>query len=156
MNSIRTLWIQNWMKFQNSCHSSKRRHSPKKLSPSTESKLSVSMKKMKIFVSNQECLAKMGVTRDQSVQSRSFNMDVAWQLLKFCICVISMVHFLAFEASGFREYTESIYFTSATISIAYIFLVFVWNMTDFFNFIDGWEKCAEQSMVGRCNLPYVK
>lgn len=100
---------------------------------------------MKIFLTNQKYFATMGITRHQTKQRQPFNTDNLLSSFKFCLCVTLLVNFLACEANTFKEYTESIYFTSATISIANIFFVFVWNMDDFFDFCDGWEKCAEQS-----------
>lgn len=100
---------------------------------------------MKIFTSNQEYFAALGITRYQVMQYQSFN---ARKLRSFRIFILIFSFFakhLFCEANNFREYTKSIYFTSASIAVTIIFLVFIWNIKDFFNFVDGWEKCVEQS-----------
>lgn len=104
------------------------------------------MKKMKILKESQKYFATMGITRHQAMQCQQpFNAKNSQQLVKFCLFVIPFGGFLIFEANSFKEYTESICFTSAIIVIAIIFLAFIWNMRNFFNFVDGWEECVKQS-----------
>lgn len=109
------------------------------------------MKKIKILVSNQEYFATLGINRHQSVQHQPFNVKNLLPSLKFSVCVILCGGFLINEANSFIEYTESVYFTSATIAVAIIFLTFVWNMENYFNFIDGWERCVEKNWYNCSN-----
>lgn len=62
-----------------------------------------------------------------------------------CLSVVSYGGFLIFEADSFREYIESVYFTSVIVAVTVIFLTFVWNMNNFFKFVDEWEECVAQS-----------
>lgn len=99
---------------------------------------------MKILISNQEYLATVGITRHHAMQHQPFNTHNLLSSLEFCLCAISFGAFLIFEANNFREYIESIYFTSAFVAIAATFLSFIWNIESFFHFIDHWEKYAEK------------
>lgn len=103
---------------------------------------------MKILESNQEYFKTVGITRHQAMQWQPFNMKNLLEFLAFCLCAVPSVGFLAFEANTFDEYTESVYFLSANILVAIIFLMFILTMADFFAFIDGWEQCAMQSKYG--------
>lgn len=98
---------------------------------------------MKIFIPNQKYFALLGISRQQSMQP--FNAKNLLSFLILFLLVILCGGFLVCDANNLNEYTESIYITSVTITIATIFLTFIWNMNEFFNFIDEWEKIVEQS-----------
>lgn len=102
-------------------------------------------KKMKIFKSNQKYFATLGITRHQAAQRQPFNAKHLRSFLVFILFVISLSKHLFCEANNFKEYTESAYFTSTSIVTATIFLMFIWRMKFFFNFIDDWEKCVKES-----------
>lgn len=100
---------------------------------------------MKILISNQEYFATLGISRHHAVQCQRFNAKALLNLLVFGLGVISCNGFLCYEAKIFKDYTESIYFTSANLATATIFLIIIWNKEKFFDFVDGWEKCVEES-----------
>lgn len=100
---------------------------------------------MKIFKSNQKYFARLGITQYQAMQHQPFNAKNLSGFIFMCFGVILFVGFLLNEANNSREYTESIYFTSAAIALTIGFFEFTWNMKHFFNLVDGWENCVEQS-----------
>lgn len=103
------------------------------------------LRKMKIFTSNQNHLATLGITRDQAIQCQPFNARIFLSFLILSLPVISHGGYLFCVANSSKEYTESVYMTTAFICIATDFLVFTWNAKDFFDFVDGCEECIEQS-----------
>lgn len=103
------------------------------------------LRTMKIFISNQKYLATLGITRDQAMQCQPFNARIFLSFLILSLPVISHGGYLFCVANSSKEYTESVYMTTAFICIATDFLAFTWNTKDFFDFVDGWEKCVEQS-----------
>lgn len=100
---------------------------------------------MKIFRTNQKYFATFGICRHQAIQRQSFNGKKLLPSFMCCLSLFSYGGFLICEANNFEDYIVSIYLTSAAIAITIIFLSFIWNKDDFFNFVDGWEKCIEQS-----------
>lgn len=100
---------------------------------------------MKIFETNLKYFATLGITRHQAMQRQPFNTENVLQFFNHCLCVSLCIGNLLCEANSFREYTDSIYFISSAISVAAMFLQFVWNMKFFFEFIDGLKKCIKES-----------
>lgn len=110
------------------------------------------LNKMEIFKSNQKFLVTLGITRHQAMQTQPFNAKISLQLFIFCLPVISFSGYFIFEANSFKEYTESIYFISAVAGVGLKFLMFALNSEQFFNFVDSWGKCTEESEYGTtCN-----
>lgn len=99
---------------------------------------------MEILKSNRNYLATMGITRHQAIQWQPSNAIILLQFLKFGLFAISFGGFFVFKANNFKEYTKTIYFLSAVIGTAVIFLIFVWHMKYIFSFIDGWEKLINE------------
>lgn len=100
-------------------------------------------KKMEIFVSNQVYFATLGIVRHQTTVS--FNARILSSCLIMCLSLVSYGGFLIFVANNFKQYTESIYFTSVIASVTVIFLTFVWNIKNFFSFVDEWKDFVAQS-----------
>lgn len=109
------------------------------------------MKKVKIFLPNQKYFATFGICRHQANQSQSFNVKNLLPSIIFGLAVICCSGFPIYEANNFNEYTQSIYITSATIAATIIFILFISNVKDYFNFIDGWEECVQQSKYDRAS-----
>lgn len=107
---------------------------------------------MDIFKANLKYLASVGITPNHAMQRQLFSTKFLLQLLKFCLCIIFCGGFLVYKASNLKEYTESIYFTSACIANAVAFVAFAANMRYFFNFMDGWTICTEGSEYGWTNF----
>lgn len=103
------------------------------------------MKNIEILISNQAYFAAMGITRHQALQRQPFNADNLRASLKLCLCAIACVEFIIFDATNFQEYAESVYVISVVITMFGAFISLIVNMKDLFGFIDGWEKCVEQS-----------
>lgn len=97
---------------------------------------------LKIFQSTLKFLAILGITP----QSRAFNLRNLMIILITCIMIIIMFAYLFFEASTFKEYTESIYMCSVGLAITFSFLSIIWKKVHIFQFVDKWEKVAETSM----------
>lgn len=104
---------------------------------------------MEIFKSHQDYFVTLGITRHQAEQGQRFNVKILQSFLVLILLVSLFVGFLFCEANSFKAYIGSIYFTSASITIAFIFVSFIWNVKYFFAFIDGWEKYVEQSLYRR-------
>lgn len=96
---------------------------------------------MKIFQSTMKFLAVLGLT----AESRPFNMRNLLSLIVFEVLVLSCLAFLFFEAKTFRDYTESIYFSSTAILMFLISLTFIWKKDNIFKFIDKWQEISEAS-----------
>lgn len=104
--------------------------------------------KMKIFESIIKYFAAIGIT----AQSRPFNMQNLLTFVVFAIMMVVVGEFLFFEASSFREYTESIYISSIIFTIFVTFLFIIWKRENIFQFIDCFEKIAETSKY-ICSVP---
>lgn len=96
---------------------------------------------MKIFQSTKKFFVDVGIAPDD----RYFNVRSSLTLLVFVIMATLICSFLFFEASNFKEYTESIYITSVTIAIVSTYLMVIWKKEYIYLFIDYWEKIAAAS-----------
>lgn len=88
--------------------------------------------KMKIFQVTLEYFAILGITS----QSRPINVRNLMTIIAFAIMVHLLGAYLLCVAANFKEYTESIYITSAVIALFIIFLSVIWNKENIFQFID--------------------
>lgn len=96
---------------------------------------------MKICQSTLKFFGLLGIT----AQSHAFNMRNLLTILVFGIMLFIVGEFLFCEASGFKEYTESIYISSIILAIFVTFIFVIWNKENIFLFIDCFEKTAETS-----------
>lgn len=96
---------------------------------------------MKIFESTVKFLETVGITS----QSHALNVRTLSTIATFGTMVTLICAFLFFEASSFKEYTESIYMSSVTIAILVTFVFVIWKRENIFQFIDCWEKIAATS-----------
>lgn len=87
----------------------------------------------------------LGITRQQTTQGHPFNARILLSFFPIILTALACSGFLIYVASTFKEYTESIYMTLIFTCVAIDFVSFNWNKGEFFNFLDGWEKCVERS-----------
>lgn len=104
------------------------------------------MKKMQLFQSVQMNLAILGICPSQSMQiSCGFNGKMLKVAFFHGLSGILSCLFFVYEAHTFREYTDSIYMTSATIMVILYFLILILKMAKLFEFIDDFEKVISDS-----------
>lgn len=102
--------------------------------------------KMKIFQTTLKFFEYLGIDS----QSRRFNERNLLNISVFGIMVILCCAYLFCEADNLKDYTESIYISSATITALLSFLVFIWRKENIFKFINSWEEVTEKSKQINC------
>lgn len=91
---------------------------------------------MKIFESTVKFLESVGIT----LKSRPFNLRSSLSAMVFAVTVMLACVFLFREASGFKQYTESIYVSSVAVAAFLTFLSVVWKKENIFQFNECWVK----------------
>lgn len=100
---------------------------------------------MKILRIAKKKLAILGITLNQSLESHPFNRKISMGSFIFGFSIFSHFAFLLHLADTFMEYTESVYMTCTTISIAVSFLSTIFQMRKSFEIIVGLEKIVKMS-----------
>lgn len=105
---------------------------------------------MKLFQSVQKNFAVLGIIRpSQPIQTQyHFNKKILKISLWFCLEFILNGTFLAFVACTFREYTHTIYTTSASIMVIIYYAILVFKTAKLFELIDNFEKVFEKVIDG--------
>lgn len=102
-------------------------------------------KKLRILQTLQQKFAILGICPIETKQACNSRNKL---LIGFCIFGISSIShcvFLFGVANTFEEYTNSIYMTTMTISIAAVYLIVVWKMENLFQFIENCEQIIDKS-----------
>lgn len=96
---------------------------------------------MKLFQSIQLNLAVLGIFPNHSMQTQyGFNVKIFKVAFFQGLYGILSCLFFVYEAHTFREYTDTIYMTSATIMVMLYFLILLVKRTKFFEFVNRFEK----------------
>lgn len=97
--------------------------------------------KMKIFQSTISFFKFIGVTP----QSCRFNTRNLMNILILVILVVLFCAYLFFEADNLKDYTESIYMSTAFIAGLLSLVFLIWKKEYIFKFINSWEEITEYS-----------
>lgn len=98
-----------------------------------------------VFLLIQKNLAKMGITKQQSRRAHPIDGKILMEILMLAINAILQFIYLAHDAKGFRECTESIYMTSIGIAAFVLFASLIVKMNEVFEFIDEADKTVEET-----------
>ena len=96
---------------------------------------------MKLFQASLRNFAIIGISRNQ----RPFNARTLIAFACYLLANISAIVFLIYKANAFNEYTLSIFTIFVSITIAFIYGVFVIEMKKIFQLIDFCERIVEKS-----------
>lgn len=95
---------------------------------------------MKVFQAIQKSFAFIGIEPEQVSKEYPINGRIVTTFFILAATTASANIFLWYEASNFKELADSFYATS-TVTVATInFVIFVWNMKAFFQFINNLES----------------
>lgn len=103
--------------------------------------------KLKLFEFTQSSFAILGISPQQSTQNYPFNRKILMFLLLYGFMCISHLIYLVRavgSANSFAEYTDSIFGTAASISVAIYFVITVFNASVLFRFIDNCGESMEE------------
>lgn len=98
-----------------------------------------------VFLLIQKNLAKIGISKQQSQQAHPFNGKILIGTVVLGINAILQFIFLAHDAHGFRELTESIYMTSIGIAIFICYVSFAFKIDEIYGFIDVADGTVEET-----------
>lgn len=96
---------------------------------------------MKILQVTQRGIAIVGIEPDQ----QRFNRRTSLVFFVFGLCIMSQCIFIVRSAKTFIEYTDCVYKTGTTISIAVCYTSLVCYKMELFSFINDIEKIANKS-----------
>lgn len=98
-----------------------------------------------VFKTVEKYFGRVGFTKNQSLQSHPFNRKTLPIFLLMNFSVISHSLFLFNEVTNIAKLMESIYMTSATMTIAFIFMFVLFNMAKVFEHIELWRGVIKKS-----------
>lgn len=101
-------------------------------------------RKIKLFQIIKQNFAKLGISSNLSTQNNLFNKNVLTASLFYGLNITLNGIFLFFKANTFREYTDSIYPTSAVITISVCFANTLFKMTKLFDFFERCDTIADE------------
>lgn len=100
---------------------------------------------MLLFQLVQKRFAFLGITSHQSMQKNPFSITLLATFLSYILAIISYNVYLFSVATTFWEYINNIYLNSAATTIVVCFVILVFNMNKFFEFIDSCVTIATDS-----------
>lgn len=101
--------------------------------------------KIKILELTQKNFATIGIHPNLVDQSYPFNGKNLLLFLLLTSSVICNLMYVIREAKTFDEYTQSVYMLSFAILTAIGSVSLLWNVTELFNLINGFENLANTS-----------
>lgn len=100
---------------------------------------------MKVFQAIQRSLALVGIEPEQVSKKYPINSGIVTTFIILVATTASANRFFWYEASNFKEYADSFYATS-TVTVSTInFVLTVWNIKAYFQFIQNLESFIARS-----------
>lgn len=96
---------------------------------------------MKILQITQKGIAVGGIKSDE----HRFNRKTSLVFFVFALCITSQCIFIVRSTNNFIEYTDCVYKTGTTISVAVCYTSLVFYKKKLFSFISDIEKIANKS-----------
>lgn len=108
---------------------------------------------IKLFRFNQKYCQAIGIKLPQMKQNRHKFNAVNWS---FVICAtefaMTLLGFLAYDASSMAEYSANFYTLICIINAIFDYLILVWKLEDVLKYIDNCEKFIEESKSNCCEF----
>lgn len=103
--------------------------------------MDIRSEKMKLLQTNQMNLLIFGC----GVHEKQFNKRNVLSFFCFSFCVLSSGAYFFCEAKTFDEYAQSVFTTTAVMNFTLMFVLFVWNMRQFFDSVNEAEAIIDGS-----------